>query len=83
MGVKKKPVGYQFNPDEFKAYHWCINNGIYISPFCKENFTFWHIDIEINKKINRSPQVFNPRELWETIFKYYKYYYDKYNKNKI
>ena len=38
----------------------------------------WYIDIEINKKINRSPQAFNPRELWETIFKYYKYYYNKY-----
>jgi hypothetical protein len=79
MGVKKKSVGYQFNPDEFKAYHWCINNGIYISPFCKENFTSWYIDIEINKKINRSPGTFDPRELWVTIFKYYKYYYDKYN----
>jgi hypothetical protein len=77
MGIKKKSTGYQHSPDEFKAYQWCINNGIYISPFCKENFTSWYIDIEINKKINRSPQVFNPRELWETIFKYYKYYYDK------
>ncbi len=78
MGVKKKSNGYQYNSEEFKAYHWCINNGIYISPFCKENAMLWYIDIEINKKINRSPQAFNPRELWETIFKYYKYYYNKY-----
>ena len=81
MGVKKKSVGYQYSPDEFKAYQWCINNGIYISPFCKENFISWHIDIEINKKINRSPQVFDPRELWEKIFEYYKYYYNKYEQN--
>ena len=79
MGVKKKSNGYQYSPDEFKAYHWCVNNGIYISPFCKENFTSWYIDIEINKKINRSPGTFDTRELWVTIFKYYKYYYDKYN----
>ena len=25
--------------NDTKAYHWCINNGIYISPFCKENFS--------------------------------------------
>ena len=78
MGIKKKSNGYQYDLKEFKAYHWCINNGIYISPFCEENFTSWHIDIEINKKINRSPQTFNPRELWEKIFEYYKYYYNKY-----
>tara|TARA_B100000767_G_C19575927_1_gene455246 strand:+ start:225 stop:470 length:246 start_codon:yes stop_codon:yes gene_type:complete len=79
MGIKKKSVvSYTYTPEDFKAYQWCINNGIYISPFCKENFAWWYIDIEINKKINRSPQAFNPRELWEKIFEYYKYYYNKY-----
>jgi|TARA_B110000977_G_scaffold1847_1_gene2561 phosphorylcholine metabolism protein LicD len=78
VGVKKTVVSYTYTPSDFKAYQWCVNNGIYISPFCKENFAWWYIDIEINKKINRSPQAYNPRELWETIFKYYKYYYDKY-----
>ena len=79
MGVKKKSVvSYAYTPEDFKAYQWCINNGIYISPFCKENFAWWYIDIEINGKINRSPQAFNPRELWEKIFEYYKYYYNKY-----
>ena len=81
MGVKKKSVEYQYSPDEFKAYHWCINNGIYISPFCKENFMSWYIDIKINGKLNRSPGTFDSRELWSTIFKYYKYYYEKYEKN--
>jgi hypothetical protein len=81
MGVKKKSTGYKYSPEDFKAYHWCVNNGIYISQFCKENFISWHIDIEINKKINRSPQVFDPRELWEKIFEYYKYYYNKYEQN--
>ena len=79
MGVKKTVVSYTYTPSDFKAYQWCISNGIYISPFCKENFAWWYIDIKINNKTNRSPQAFNPRELWETIFKYYKYYYDKHN----
>tara|TARA_R110002074_G_scaffold152482_2_gene306844 strand:- start:3420 stop:3680 length:261 start_codon:yes stop_codon:yes gene_type:complete len=77
---KKKDPGYSYSNDEFKAYHWCINNGIYISPFCKENFMSWYIDININGKINRSPKHYDSRELWEVIFNYYKYYYEKYAK---
>ena len=78
MKKKKVSKAYSCTPEEFKAYNWCINNNIYISPFCKENFTSWYIDVEINKKINRSPKYFDPREIWPTIFNYYKYYYKKY-----
>ena len=35
--------------EEAKAYHWCINNGIFISPFATGDAT-WYIDIEINNK---------------------------------
>tara|TARA_R110000744_G_scaffold119004_1_gene222105 strand:+ start:373 stop:615 length:243 start_codon:yes stop_codon:yes gene_type:complete len=79
MRKKKAVATYTYSPEDFKAYRWCINNRIYISPFCKENFMSWYIDININGKINRSPKYYDSRELWETIFKYYKYYYDKYN----
>lgn len=79
---KVKQPAYLHNQEEFKAYNWCINNGIYISPFCKENYATWYIDIEINGKRNRSPKYYNERELWEVIFNYYKYYYNKYA-NKI
>ena len=37
----------------------------------------WYIDIKINGKVNRSPGTFDNRELWETIFNYYKHYYIK------
>jgi len=74
--TKKRNISY--DKKDFEAYRWCINNGIYISPYCKENFVSWYIDIEINGKLNRSPKFFNERELWEKIFEYYKYYYNKY-----
>ena len=80
MKKKKVSKAYSYDYEEFKAYRWCINNNIYISPFCKENFMSWYIDIRINGKLNRSPGTFDSRELWSTIFKYYKYYYEKYNK---
>jgi hypothetical protein len=54
MRKKKEKWAYTFNAEEFKAYHWCVNNGIYISP-----------------------GTFDNRELWETIFNYYKHYYIK------
>ena len=63
---------------EMEAYRWCINNGIYISPFCKENYVSWYVDIKINGKVNRSPKYYDSREIWEVIFNYYKYYYEKY-----
>jgi hypothetical protein len=81
MRKKKTVVSYAYSPEDFKAYRWCINNGIYISPYCKENFVSWYVDIQINGKVNRSPKYYDARELWEIIFNYYKYYYEKYEKN--
>ena len=40
---------YSQTSEEKKAYHWCINNGIFISPFATGEGT-WYIDIKINNK---------------------------------
>ena len=74
---KKVNMG-SYTPDEleFKAYHWCINNNICISPFAK-NEAAWYIDIVINGKTNRSPSVYSKHTIWNTIYEYYKYYYEK------
>ncbi len=72
------PYGqYQCTSEEFKAYHWCINNGIKIAPFAKEPGA-WYIDITINGKTNRSPHVYIKDMIWEKIYEYYRYYYEKY-----
>jgi len=79
MAKKGKVNMGSYMPDEleFKAYHWCINNNIYISPFAHNTFQ-WYVDIVIKGKLNRSPKTFEKIEIWEMIFKYYKYYYEKY-----
>jgi len=64
---------------ERKHMQWCINNGIKISPFARNTYE-WYIDIDINNKKNKSPQVYTKKDLWEQIFNYYKYYYNKYAK---
>mgnify|MGYP003154832158 FL=1 len=78
--IKKTLMG-QYTPtlEEVKAYHWCINNGIYISPFATGEAT-WHLDIEINKKTNRSPDTYGKNTIWIKMYEFYKYYYDKYAK---
>jgi hypothetical protein len=80
MGVRKINMGqYMATSQERKHMQWCINNGIKISPFARNTYE-WYIDIDINNKKNKSPQVYTKKDLWEQIFNYYKYYYNKYAK---
>jgi hypothetical protein len=67
MPRKKKDVMGQYMPttQEIEAYRWCINNGIYISPFANGEGA-WYIDIKINNSI------------WIQMYEFYKYYYKKY-----
>lgn len=68
--------GYNPTDEEYEARLWCIRNKIYISPFAKGPAE-WYIDITLNGKINRSPHVYIKDMIWENIYKFYKYYYDK------
>lgn len=70
---------YLYSATEFEAYKWCVDNGIYISPLALSTAK-WFVCIDVNKKINVSPEAYGKVEIWKQIFKYYKYYYDKYKK---
>jgi hypothetical protein len=65
---------------EQEAMMWCVRNNIFIAPFA-ESTTKWYLDITINGKKNRSPDVHTKTTLWNQMFKYYIYYYEKYKKN--
>ena len=60
-----------------EAYAWCINNGIYISPFANGQGA-WYIEIKMNNKINRSPLTYGSVSIWIQMYGFYKYYYKKY-----
>lgn len=81
MAIKKGiDMGdYLYSAKEFDAYKWCVNNGVYISPLTLST-TKWFVCIEMNKKINISPESYGKIEIWKQIFKYYTYYYEKYKK---
>jgi hypothetical protein len=63
---------------EQAAYSWCINNGIYISPWAKST-SEWYICISINGKTNMSPDAYGPIVIWQQLYKFYVYYYNKYS----
>jgi hypothetical protein len=76
--IKKNKMGYYMpTTEEMVAYRWCINNGIYISPFANGEGA-WYIEIKLNNKVNRSPQVYGGVTIWIKLYEFYKYYYNKY-----
>tara|TARA_R110002060_G_scaffold977_3_gene2251 strand:+ start:697 stop:960 length:264 start_codon:yes stop_codon:yes gene_type:complete len=72
--------GPEWSDKDRIAYHWCINNGVKISPrACKsdrDNY-YWWIDVEVNGAKRRSPITYNGKELNNKIFELYRFYYDK------
>jgi len=79
---KKSPWNmgeYTPTKEELKAYAWCIRNNIIIAPLAKAEGC-WLIEITINGKKNRSPEEFIRNVVWEKLYQYCKYYYDKYDK---
>ena len=63
--------------EEMVAYRWCVNNGIYISPFANGEGA-WYIEIKLNNKVSRSPDAYGAVTIWIKLYEFYKYYYNKY-----
>ena len=61
---------------ELKAYRWCIRNKIYIAPKAI-NETRWSIVITNNGRTHEDPSHYIKGLIWEKIYEYYKYYYEK------
>ena len=79
--LKKTDWGKFFRTEEqYEAMVWCIKNNIRIGPYAASHGPAskeYYIDIIINNKVNRSPEKYHMTEVWEQIYKYYQYYYDK------
>ena len=85
-GNKKFGMGtYTRTPEEDKAALWCIANDICIVPRAiKYGERIWVIDIEKGKYPNRkllgTSSPYGPTTIWENVFEYKLYYYNKYAK---
>ena len=78
----KKPPKRTWEKYEMKIIGWCLNNniGIGISPDWKDDLNRWQIDININDNIHTDPNRYEGEVVYNKVNEYYKYYYDKYNK---
>jgi hypothetical protein len=72
---------YERTKEEFEAYRWCINNGIIIWPETKLA-SEWRIEIKMNGKTSKSPESYPSVKIWEKMYEFYLYYYNKYE-NKV
>ena len=79
----RTPPKYPWSPEEMKMVGLVIKKGIKIaiSPDWKHPSYHWQIDIKVGRgKWHTDPKRYNDEEVNENLIKYYKYYYDKYNK---
>ena len=61
---------------DLKAYRWCIKNKIHIAPKAI-NETRWSVVITNNGRTHEDPSHYIKDLIWEKIYEYYKYYYEK------
>ena len=80
LPTKKAPTKPWTN-DELKVVGWCMNKNIHvgITPDWKHEYNLWQIDITINGKVHNDPARYED-DVLDKVYEYYKYYYDKYNK---
>ena len=78
----KKPPVKMWTEKEMKLIGWCLNKniGVGISPDWNHELTHWQIDISINDKTHTDPKRYDDENVLDKMYEYYKYYYDKYNK---
>ena len=78
----KKPPEKAWTNEEMKIIGWCLNKNIKvaITPDWKEDINKWLIEININNKIHKDPNSYSSQTVYNKVNEYYKYYYDKYNK---
>jgi len=78
----KSPGRYTYSNDDIKRVGWCLKNGISISvsPNWRGKISTWIIEIKIKDNVHVDPTKYEKKEVLKKMYEYYKYYYDKYNK---
>jgi hypothetical protein len=72
---------YSTKPENYKAHMWCFKNNIFITPRetgYKERK--WFLEIQLGSKTFTSPESYGPGDIWEKMYEFYRYYYNKYEK---
>ena len=72
------PGYHPYTPDDMKRIGWCIKKNIKIAVI--PSGIDWQVELNINDKIHLNPEVYKANEAYKKMYEYYKYYYDKHNK---
>ena len=76
---KKANLYYPYTSEDIKRVSWCMNKNIYVAVSPGE--TKWKVEIRMNKgEWKQDPDIYEHEEAMKKMYEYYKYYYDKYNK---
>jgi|TARA_R100000231_G_scaffold136643_1_gene112136 hypothetical protein len=67
---------YDPTNEEIEARLWCLRNNIIIFPETKLNDK-WSIEIKINNKKYKSPEKYRRNIIWQKMYEFYTYYYNK------
>jgi len=74
----KSPGYHRYSDEDIKRVSWCMDNGIKAAVVPSE--TKWQVELSINKNIHLDPNIYEAGEAYKKMYEYYKYYYDKHNK---
>ena len=74
----KSPGYHNYTREDMRRVGWCLNKNIKIAVV--PNGTKWQVEININKAIHLDSKVYEADEAYKKMDEYYKYYYDKHNK---
>ena len=74
----KSPGYHRYTNEDIKRVSWCMDNGIKIAII--PSGTKWQVELSVNKNIHLDSNIYEADEAYKKMYKYYKYYYDKHNK---
>ena len=74
----KSPGQHNYTREDMKRVNWCMNKGIKIAVI--PNGMNWQVELNISDKIHLDSKIYEAKEAYEKMYEYYKYYYDKHNK---
>jgi hypothetical protein len=74
----KSPGYHVYTNEDMKRVGWCLGKNIKIAVI--PNGSKWQVEINLNDKIHLDSNLYKADEAYKKMYEYYKYYYDKHNK---
>jgi len=74
----KSPGFHNYTNEDMKRVQWCLDRKIKIAVI--PSGTDWQVEITIDKSVNLDSNIYRAKEAYKKMYEYYKYYYDKHNK---